>query len=63
MKNYSKPNTNIVKTNLQESVMQFTSLKGSSTTAGYGGVGDVQNLGKGGMTPVSEDNANSIWED
>lgn len=51
---YSIPCVEIVKLTSNAILL---SLSGSEAAS------DAEALGKGGMTPVSEDNANSIWED
>jgi hypothetical protein len=56
MKRYLKPTTDVTILNA-ETILAAVSR--SETEAGK----DAVVLGKEGMTPVSEDNANSIWED
>jgi hypothetical protein len=54
---YISPETKAMKVNA--SPMLGNSMKLDNTnTKGFG-----ESLGKEGMTPVSEDNASSIWED
>lgn len=64
MRRYIKPNTTNTIVRIENALMgqsQFDPTSGS----GGGSQGDYTGgqLGKQGMTPVSEDNASSIWED
>lgn len=55
MKKYIIPATIALKVKTQSNLLEFS----LNTTERNGG----DALGKEGMTPVSEDNASSIWED
>ncbi len=47
--------------------LEVVNIKGDAVMQNYSNSTQASDnavsLGKGGMTPVSEDNANSIWED
>lgn len=60
MKCYLKPN--IVVEKLSSGAL-LQSLSNGEAAQGSAGDGNGVNFGKEGMTPVSEDNASSIWED
>ena len=64
MKRYIKPNTTNVIVHIENAIMGQSEFNPASGSGGgnqgdYSGTGQ---LGKG-MTPVSDDNANSLWED
>ena len=56
MNRYSKPCLQVIKVKI-ENILQASYDKNTETST------SAVSLGKEGMTPVSEDNASSIWED